>query len=278
MMVSRTLSATLLAVTFSLFGTSAFAAGITIVNWGFEDPVSAPLDDGDFRYEVPNGWTAYDPVPEYCPCPGDSGFTTPWYNLGTINPDGTTYSDDAPEGDNVGFVYIGVGDGAGFHPDYPLGLQQTLSTTLQANSKYKLEVEVGNAADSAYEDFTGFGGYRIELLAGDIVLDVFHETTASPDDGFFEMASISVVTGDLVNGSIAVGSDLILASALLGIRLIHENDANFSNLDDWASEIAFDDVQLSVSAVPVPAAAWLFGTALIGLVGFGKRRKTAQPA
>lgn len=30
-----------------------------------------------------------------------------------------------------------------------------------------------------------------------------------------------------------------------------------------------------VSAVPVPAAAWLFGTALIGLVGFVKRRKTA---
>jgi hypothetical protein len=28
-----------------------------------------------------------------------------------------------------------------------------------------------------------------------------------------------------------------------------------------------------VSAVPVPAAVWLFGTALIGLVGFGKRRK-----
>ena len=30
-----------------------------------------------------------------------------------------------------------------------------------------------------------------------------------------------------------------------------------------------------VSAVPVPAAIWLFGTALIGLVGFGKRRKAA---
>jgi len=29
------------------------------------------------------------------------------------------------------------------------------------------------------------------------------------------------------------------------------------------------------SAVPVPAAIWLFGTALIGLVGFGKRRKAA---
>jgi hypothetical protein len=32
---------------------------------------------------------------------------------------------------------------------------------------------------------------------------------------------------------------------------------------------------LPPSAVPVPAAVWLFGTALIGLVGFGKRRKAA---
>jgi hypothetical protein len=30
-----------------------------------------------------------------------------------------------------------------------------------------------------------------------------------------------------------------------------------------------------VSAIPVPAAVWLFGTALIGLVGFSKRRKAA---
>ena len=29
----------------------------------------------------------------------------------------------------------------------------------------------------------------------------------------------------------------------------------------------------SVSPVPVPAAVWLFGTALVGLLGFGKRRK-----
>jgi len=32
---------------------------------------------------------------------------------------------------------------------------------------------------------------------------------------------------------------------------------------------------LTVSAVPVPAAVWLFGTALAGLIGFSKRRKAA---
>ncbi|MDC1286283.1 PEP-CTERM sorting domain-containing protein [Gammaproteobacteria bacterium] len=31
----------------------------------------------------------------------------------------------------------------------------------------------------------------------------------------------------------------------------------------------------SVSPVPVPAAIWLFGTGIIGLIGFSKRRKAA---
>jgi len=34
-------------------------------------------------------------------------------------------------------------------------------------------------------------------------------------------------------------------------------------------------IDATLSPVPVPAAVWLFGTALVGLVGFGKRRKAA---
>jgi len=30
-----------------------------------------------------------------------------------------------------------------------------------------------------------------------------------------------------------------------------------------------------ISVIPIPAAVWLFGTALIGLIGFGRRRKAA---
>ena len=46
-------------------------------------------------------------------------------------------------------------------------------------------------------------------------------------------------------------------------------------VSDGGSAISkFDSYQLNVSlsAVPVPAAVWLFGTALVGLVGFGKRK------
>ena len=43
--------------------------------------------------------------------------------------------------------------------------------------------------------------------------------------------------------------------------------------DDGNNDYAL--AAITISAVPVPAAVWLFGTALVGLVGFTKRRKAA---
>jgi hypothetical protein len=40
-------------------------------------------------------------------------------------------------------------------------------------------------------------------------------------------------------------------------------------------QIDYIGTNAAISAVPVPAAVWLFGTALIGLVGFSKRKKAA---
>lgn len=43
--------------------------------------------------------------------------------------------------------------------------------------------------------------------------------------------------------------------------------------DDGNNDYAL--AAITVNAVPIPAGIWLFGTALIGLVGFSRRRKTA---
>jgi len=60
---------------------------------------------------------------------------------------------------------------------------------------------------------------------------------------------------------------------------------NFSNIDtfrmlDQGSQIAFDnlDVDYGVSQVPVPAAVWLFGTGLAGLMGVSRKKKQALAA
>lgn len=41
------------------------------------------------------------------------------------------------------------------------------------------------------------------------------------------------------------------------------------------SEAYFDNVSVTVEAIPVPAAVWLFGSGLIGLIGIARRRKAA---
>ena len=54
------------------------------------------------------------------------------------------------------------------------------------------------------------------------------------------------------------------------------------HLDFYGTIYALDDIHLAdhsrftnVSAIPVPAAVWLFGSGLLGLVGIAHRRKTA---
>ena len=50
---------------------------------------------------------------------------------------------------------------------------------------------------------------------------------------------------------------------------------NYSNnIRTWEQRYKMDPSG-GIPPVPVPAAVWLFGTALIGLFGFGKRRKAA---
>ena len=49
-----------------------------------------------------------------------------------------------------------------------------------------------------------------------------------------------------------------------------------AGVDAQSDHFYIDNVRAdAASAVPVPAAIWLFGTALIGMVGFGKRKKAA---
>ena len=50
-------------------------------------------------------------------------------------------------------------------------------------------------------------------------------------------------------------------------------DATGKVIDD--SSILIAEAMADVGVVPLPAAVWLFGTALLGLVGFAKRRKAA---
>ena len=76
------------------------------------------------------------------------------------------------------------------------------------------------------------------------------------------------VTGGDAAGLIGIQAGVILSqSGYSGSFSCNFSSGPFQALSDTFSA--------PVNPVPVPAAIWLFGTALIGLVGFSKRRKVA---
>ena len=119
---------------------------------------------------------------------------------------GTIYN--APR-DHVAYFDLELVNG---DPTYPVGMQQTLSQTIALNTQYNLSVAVGNPKSGAGFNYTDFGGYKIQLLAGGTVLD--EDDDSKPiGEGDFETSYLSYETGS---------SSPFLDQAL-GIRLIHKN-------------------------------------------------------
>ncbi len=152
--------------------------------------------------------------------------------IGVLNPNSTVlYADPVPDGSNVGVTFLQpqMNDEA--------GLQQTLAATLQVLTQYTLTVEVGNLAyDGGPFPFTGFPGYRIDLLAGTSVL-ASDDDTLLPGEGRFLTSTVEFSTGATHPN----------AGEALSIRLV--------NLDAAPGiEVNFDDVRLDATPLsPCPA-------------------------
>ena len=84
-------------------------------------------------------------------------------------------------------------------------------------------------------------------------------------------------------GGVELGIPGPWISPQLGVGILLNNSQETNLLSgDWYVNVHTQNFpggeirgQVMASVVPIPAAIWLFGTALIGLVGFGKRRKAA---
>lgn len=192
-----------------------------IENFGFEEPAVA---DGEFTDTLPPGWELYDPnglVPEVS--------TDESSSVGVFNPTVGYYPNQATQGENVGYTFVSAEPGSG-----PVGLSQTLNEVLTANTHYSLLVDVGNEAESDPNDgndYTGFPGYRVELLAGDEVVAVDNNTLQIADGSF---ASAKV--------DFTVGADNALLGEELTIRLVNLNGGPGLNVD-------FDNTALYIEEV-----------------------------
>ena len=93
------------------------------------------------------------------------------------------------------------------------------------------------------------GGLLSDALGLGSVSLGFNGDTANALDGSFSFS-----------GYLAPGEYTLLIDAL-------------AYIDSATSATASFDYDLQLTAVPVPAAVWLFGSGLIGLVGFARRKK-----
>ncbi len=205
---------------------------LAIANPSFENPVLPNVQDSSEGYftsslegDVIPGWQVYDPnrlITGIPVTPGGTDFT----DAGVYNATGF-YFNDATDGTNVGFGFISDAPGSGV-----VGLQQTLNATFNPNNRYTLLVNVGNTGNNPTDpiDFTGFPGYRFELLAGDEVVDYTTNPVSVPEGEFSQVAF-----------SIFQPGATALAGKSLGVRLINLNESS-------GLEVDFDNVQLSTES------------------------------
>ncbi|TWU54337.1 hypothetical protein Poly51_30540 [Rubripirellula tenax] len=230
----------------------ASAELVTVINSGFED-ISGESPFNEFTFGPLNGWDLYDP--DGIAAGGGAGAT---YYIGTLTPNApTNFTAGAAEGQRVGIAFNFAGSGG--QGEY--GMQQTLSATLQANTHYQLDVEIGNIASGIAQngdDFNlnGFPGYRVDLLAGGAVLDQDDNSlSGSIAEGDFGTSSLSFTTGDTHS----------LLGQALGIRLVNLNQIDLM-YPGAHLEVDFDNVRLNATAVPEPSSLVLL--ALGGVVAF----------
>lgn len=209
-----------------VFGAPRGETSIPIVNSSFE---ANPVAPNCFQGFLPTGWSLYDP---------NGIFDGASDAVGGLNtqPGGPYFLFGAPDGEHVALVFL-QGNIAGG----PMGLSQTLADVLEADT-YKLTVQVGNIASGqgpppcdvfGFFDLDGFPGYRVQLLAGGVVIAEDSNSLAGTiPEGEFVASHVQV--------TIPAGHPQL--GLPLGIRLI-----NLNMIDSPAHpgiEVDFDDVWL----------------------------------
>ncbi|MFM9958609.1 MAG: GC-type dockerin domain-anchored protein [Phycisphaerales bacterium] len=211
----------------------AFAVPIPVTNFGFEANV---IPVNTFAALIPQGWQVYDPSGIIDQANDAVGVIRPT-NI-SFFPSGTT------EGDNAALLFFAGDVGGG-----EAGLAQTVAATLQPGNRYTLRVDVGNIASGTsvppnavqFFNLDGFPGYRVDLLAGGVVIASDNNTLASsiPEGEWRE----SVVTFDAPPGHPLLGTPL-------RIRLVNLNIPGTAQAP--GIEVDFDNVRLDASPTPPP--------------------------
>ena len=179
----------------------------------------------------------------------------------------------APNGDYPGFSAIEGGEGGIDQGSQYLSTFSDYGNS-QAGLGYRIDTQVFREQEISASD-SGIYTFSFDAKASSVG-GIAAPTTSSAfirilDPGYFiadqvEVDMSSVSSTDWETFSLNLDID---GTALNGYLL--EFGWNTITPENNDSTVYYDNINFA-SAVPIPAAAWLFGSALIGLVGF-KRRK-----
>jgi hypothetical protein len=219
---------------------------LTVLNPSFESDLTPT---GTFRVLQPANWALHDPSGIV-----DQGIDA----VGVLNPLGTTFFPaGSPDGANAALIFLAGDIGGG-----EVGLRQTLSSNLTANTSYTLRVAVGNIASGIggtppqFFDLDGFPGYAVQLRAGGTLLAEDRNTLSIAEGAFAE----SIVQFD-------VGASHPQLGLPLEIHLLNLNIPGTPA--EPGIEVDFDDVRLDAVNVPEPSTLTL---ALLAFAGLALRR------
>jgi hypothetical protein len=204
------------------------AEPIVVVNHSFEANV---IPVNTFAVLVPQGWQVYDPAGII-----DQGIDA----VGVIRPTNISFfPTGATDGDHAALVFLAGDVGGG-----EAGLAQTIAATLQARVRYVLRVDVGNIASGTsvppnpvqFFNLDGFPGYRVDLLAGGVVVAQDNNTLAGEiPEGAWRESVVAFVAGP---GHPRLGT-------ALRVRLVNLNVPGTAEAP--GIEVDFDNVRLEAT-------------------------------
>lgn len=148
------------------------------------------------------------------------------------------------------------------------GYSETFSTDLKNGTAY-----VDGAASSPSNNYLDYVFYGIDVGAGSLATSVIKLTPESANKnvtyGIAELgfsgtgpAASATISDDLVWLN---GTNSLMALLLSGHQYVLRIAGVFSN--------KVSEAQTQISAVPLPAAGWLFGSALVGFITIASRRR-----